>query len=229
METKNNQFKEKLNNFITRFSNNLIIKTVANGMMLTLPVTLVGSLLLVAQMLTFLPEPIMKALSLGATVTTNFIALYILIGMTFSLARELKSDIAATILLSITSYFILTPITPFNIGGDRPTMAIDITYLGSKGIFVAMIVAIFTTWLFTKLVEKNVTLKMPSSVPPFVSKSFAAIIPIGIVIIIILIISSIFSFTSFGNIHDFIYTVLQTPLQTLGASIWSALLLMFKS
>src|SRR5699024_2913234 len=39
----------------------------------------------------------------------------------------------------------------------------------------------------------------------------------------------VFSKTSFGNIHDFIYILLQEPLQHLGGSIWALLFLMFFS
>lgn len=223
------KFNVKLNDFIVKFSNNIVVKTVANGMMLTLPITIVGSLLMVVQMIPNLPEVIAQACTMGTTITSSFIAIYVLLGMSYSMAKELDSIVPASLIISIASFFLVTPVTNFETGGDKPVAALEISYLGSKGIFVAMIVAILVTWSFAKLTEKKISFKMPESVPPFVSKTFEAIIPAAIIFIVTIIISLIFTKTSFGNVHDFIYSMLQTPLEALGNNIWSALFLMFLS
>lgn len=232
MEEKNmvkGSFGEKLNKIIIKFSNNIIVKTVANGMMLILPVTIIGSLLMVVQMIPHLPDIVNRACLLGITVTSNFIAVYILLGMSYVLAKELKSDIPTAMILSVATFLILTPITPFDIGGEKPVQAIELNYLGSKGIFVAMITAVLSTWIFSKLAEKKLSFKMPDSVPPFISRTFEAIIPAAILFVGAIVVSSLFSITKYGNIHDFIYSLLQTPLEKLGGSIWSALFIMFLS
>jgi PTS system cellobiose-specific IIC component len=226
---KKSKFNVKLNDFIVKFSNNIVVKTVANGMMLTLPITIVGSLLMVVQMIPNLPEVIAQACTMGTTITSSFIAIYVLLGMSYSMAKELDSIVPASLIISIASFFLVTPVTNFDTGGDKPVAALEISYLGSKGIFVAMIVAILVTWSFAKLTEKKISFKMPESVPPFVSKTFEAIIPAAIIFIVTIIISLIFTKTSFGNVHDFIYSMLQTPLEALGNNIWSALFLMFLS
>ena len=92
-----------------------------------------------------------------------------------------------------------------------------------------MITAIVITWSFAKLSDKKITFKMPESVPPFIAKTFAAIVPAAILFAGMIIVSLLLSFTSFNNVHDLIYTLLQTPLEKLGGSIWSALLIMFIS
>lgn len=229
MTKQKGAFGAKLNRAVVKFSNNLIIKTVANGMMLTLPITIVGSLLMVIQMIPNLPEIISRACTMGTTVTSSFIAVYILLGMSYALAKEIKSDVPASMILSLASFFIVTPITDFDTGGDKPIQAIQLGYLGSKGIFVAMITAIVITWSFAKLSDKKITFKMPESVPPFIAKTFAAIVPAAILFAGMIIVSLLLSFTSFNNVHDLIYTLLQTPLEKLGGSIWSALLIMFIS
>lgn len=229
MAKEKSSFGPKLNKMIVKFSNNLIIKTVANGMMLTLPITIVGSLLMVVQMIPNLPDIINQACTIGTTITSNFIALYIVLGMSYVLAREIKSDVPASMILAVASFLIVTPITNFDVGAEKPVQAIELGYLGSKGIFVGMIVSIFITWAFAKLSEKKLSPKMPDSVPPFISKTFEAIVPAAILFVLAIIVSLLFSSTSYGNVHDFIYTILQAPLQTLGGTIWSALFIMFLS
>lgn len=229
MSEKKSGFNQKLNKIVVGFSNNLIIKTVANGMMLTLPVTIVGSFLMVIQMIPNLPEIINQACTLGSTVTSNFIAIYIVLGLSYAMARELKSDIPASMILSIATFFIVTPITAFDIGDDKTAAAVELSYTGSKGIFIGMIVACLVTYSFSKLCDRKITFKMPDSVPPFISKSFEAIIPAAIIFVAAIIVHLIFAATSFGNVHDFVYTLLQAPLQKLGGSIWTALFIMFLS
>ncbi|MGL4696990.1 PTS sugar transporter subunit IIC [Enterococcus larvae] len=50
-------------------------------------------------------------------------------------------------------------------------------YMGGTGLFTAMIFGFISVIIFAKLMKKNVIIKMPDSVPPAVSKAFAAIIP----------------------------------------------------
>lgn len=229
MNKERSSFGTTLNKWVVKFSNNIIVKTVANGMMLTLPVTIVGSLLMVVQMIPNLPDIINQACTLGTTITSNLIAVYIVLGMSYSLTRELKGDIPAAMLLSFASFMLVTPITTFELGDDKVTQAVELSYLGSKGIFVGMIMSITITWCFVKLSEKKISFKMPDSVPPFISKTFEAIVPVAILFCTSIAINCIFAATPYGNVHDFIYTILQEPMALLGGSIWSALFLMFFS
>lgn len=50
-------------------------------------------------------------------------------------------------------------------------------YMGGSGLFTAMIFGFISVIIFAKLMQKNIIIKMPDSVPPAVSKAFAAIIP----------------------------------------------------
>ena len=49
--------------------------------------------------------------------------------------------------------------------------------MGGTGLFTAMIFGFISTIIFAKMIQKNIVIKMPDSVPPAVSKAFAAIIP----------------------------------------------------
>lgn len=235
MQTKSASFTDKLNQAMGKFSNNLIIKSIANGMIKILPITIVGSICAILSNLG-IPAfqkwldhlgitPLIKA---GSTMTTDLISLYVLIALAYEMARILKTEISVAILISLMSFFILTPVSSFKVAA-KAVNAFDLSYLGSKGMFVAMIVALFSTWFYYFLTKKKITIKMPDSVPPSVSSSFAALIPAIIIGGIMLVISGIFKLTSFNNIHDFIYIILQTPLKHLGSSIWALLFLMFFS
>lgn len=53
-------------------------------------------------------------------------------------------------------------------------------YMGGSGLFTAMLFGFLSVIIFAKLMNRNIIIKMPDSVPPAVSRAFAAIIP-GIV------------------------------------------------
>lgn len=50
-------------------------------------------------------------------------------------------------------------------------------YMGGSGLFTAIIFSFVSVIIFAKLMQKNIIIKMPDSVPPAVSRAFAAIIP----------------------------------------------------
>ncbi len=45
---------------------------------------------------------------------------------------------------------------------------------------------------------------MPAGVPPTVTKSFAALVPSAIVMVVFFLINILFSLTSYGNAFDFV-------------------------
>ena len=61
---------------------------------------------------------------------------------------------------------------------------IPTTYLDAKGIFTAIIVSIGCVEIMNFLFKKNVRIKMPEGVPPAISSSFDAILPLFICVII---------------------------------------------
>lgn len=235
MKVNVNSFSEKFQVAMGKFSTNIIVMTIANGMIKLLPITMVGS---ICAILSNLGIPgyqdfidgagITPIIKLGTTMTTNLISVYVLASLSIEMAKMLKSDIISAVLISFMSFFIVTPLGSFDIK-DGKVSAFDISYLGSKGMFVAMIVALLCTYSYYFLTKKKITIKLPDNVPPTVATSFAALLPAMIIGAVTILIAGFISFTSFGNVHDFIYQLLQTPLQKLGSSIWALLFLMFFS
>lgn len=66
---------------------------------------------------------------------------------------------------------------------------------------------------------------MPEGVPPMVTKVFESILPTILIGLVFILISSLFEMTSFGNMHEFVYTIIQKPLQGIGGSIGAVILI----
>ena len=82
----------------------------------------------------------------------------------------------------------------------------------ASGLFTAMLTALLATKLYAVLLKKNLKIKMPESVPSFVSRQFEALIPATIIVILFLVIRLAFAATPFGTVTNFIVTVIQMPL-----------------
>lgn len=66
---------------------------------------------------------------------------------------------------------------------------------------------------------------MPDGVPPMIANTFTALIPAILVGLIFIAVATIFSFTPYGSFTQLVYTVIVTPLNSLGGSVWSLVVL----
>ena len=77
--------------------------------------------------------------------------------------------------------------------------ALTTQYLGGMGLFVAILVGLISTWIYNLCVKKNIVIKMPDQVPPFLAEGFSSIIPLALSVLLQLVISVlIFNFTGVG-------------------------------
>lgn len=101
------------------------------------------------------------------------------------------------------------------------------TYTGSGGLFTALIMGFICSMIYIGLMKKKVTIKMPDSVPPAVSKAFAAIIP-GVVAIYVAGIVAYLSTTLTGmSVNDLVLKYIQMPLLGLSQGFISVVIMVF--
>ena len=139
----------------------------------------------------------------------------------YRLAEHYEEDRVSCGILALVCFLILTPFIKVEALGMT---AIPTEWIGSKGLFVAMIGSLLWTELFCFLKRRKWVLSMPEGVPPAVQESFAALIPSLLVIVLMLTIRILFEHTSYQTIHQFIYDVVATPVRHFGTSYVGALL-----
>lgn len=222
-------FRNGLQKVIGAIQASKSVQAISGGMMLLLPIMMVGSFASVLGSINIDSyQQIITSLGLKevfktcAAATMNIISIYMVFTLSYKLAELHKKDgiLAATLALMV--FLLLTPVSSF-----EKIKAIEMTYLGARGMIVAMLTALVSTRLYIYLLDLKLTIKMPDSVPDFVSKSFSSLIPAFIIGFVFALVNLGFQATSYKNIHDFIYAVIQSPLQGLGASLTAALLIVF--
>lgn len=107
---------------------------------------------------------------------------------------------------------------------------LQLSHLDGNAYFTAMILGFLSTIIYVKLMQANITIKMPDSVPPAVSKAFAAIIPATVALYTIAIFNFIFGKIASGMLFiDWVQEFIGKPLlamsQGFGAVILATLLI----
>ncbi|MGF1683921.1 PTS sugar transporter subunit IIC [Photobacterium minamisatsumaniensis] len=107
--------------------------------------------------------------------------------------------------------------------------AMSISYLDAKGIFTAILTAIISVHVLRLCVEKGITIKLPSSVPPAIAKSFELIVPVVFIMVLLHPINLTIDYVTDGAVTllpELIITVLQ-PLVVVSDSLPALLLAVF--
>lgn len=219
-----------------KLGRNKILVAIRDGFLITTPLLIVGSIFL---LIANFPIPGWEDFwnnILGpnwaswftnvSRATFNMIALLTCVGTGYAYARELKGDAIQGAGVALVSFFILMPTRiPFEgVNGPETVSGLAFEYIGSNGIFLALIISLVSVRVFNWVYKKGWTIKMPDGVPPAVADSFAALIPSAIVITLFFLIRIGFEFTSFETAHNFIYKVLQTPLQGAGNTLFAQII-----
>lgn len=215
--------------------NNRYLKAVSSGLVAIVSATIVGS---VFTLLANLPigaytewlssTGLNTILSIPGQCTTDLIALYAVFFISYHLAKSFDKDGAGAGLAALVSFMIVTGRTAFLNAEGGTVNAIATDFLGAKGLFSAMIIALIGTRIYVWIIDKGWVIKLPDSVPPAVSNSFSALIPSGIVITLWVIVSGLMRLTSFGTLHSMIFNVIQSNLMRfMGNNIWSYMFFSF--
>lgn len=231
MKMNKEQMLDKAMMVADKVQTNKYLMSVSNGLMATLPLLMVGS---ICMLINIFPIDAWKnllaniglspILSLGSTITTSLIALYASFTIAFRFA-ELDGKKAVTGgLIGLLGFMIVTPIYNLKTEGidfNGLTNVLPFTWLGAKGLFTAIIVALLGAKVYCVLIDKNITIKMPQSVPANVANTFAGLLPTIISALMFLGIHGVFKLTPWGNFAEFVYYVISMPLQNLSDSVWS--------
>lgn len=162
-----------------------------------------------------------------ADATFTIMAVFAVIGIGYSFAKQMKTNPIFGAAVSVMSWFLLMP---YGVKGEATVEGLaskvevflagglPLGWVGAKGIFVGIICAFLSVHIYAFVERKGWVIKMPAGVPPTVVQSFAALIPAGIVMIVFFFINLIFGF--FGtDVFSIIFKFLQLPLMNLGDTL----------
>lgn len=215
------------------------LQAIRDGLVLAMPLLIIGSIFLVVAALPIPGYPEFMADVFGeewqtkllypVNATFDIMALIVSFGVAYRLAEKYKVDPVSAGAISVSAFLLATPYTlSFTPDGAKDAIdvggVIPVQFMGSQGLFVAMLLGLVATEIYRYIIQKNIVIKMPEGVPPAVARSFVALIPGLVVILVVWAIRLLIELTSFESIHNVVSTMLSKPLGLLGGSLIGALI-----
>lgn len=235
--TKFNDFFNKLLDPFLRLVNTKAMLAIKDGFLLTMPITLVGSLfLLIANfpipqwdqwMSNIFGSDWSAPLNQVAGSTFDILALVAVLGISYTYAKNEKVDPISTAILSLVSFLILTNSFVTTESGETVNGVIPKGWTGGNGIITAIIVAIVVAKIFVFFIKRDIRIKMPDTVPTGVSNAFSAMIPGVTVMLGSMVVYAITSKFVGLSVTELIFKLLQTPIQNVSDTLAGGLFITF--
>lgn len=192
---------DRLMSFFSKLGNQRHLVAIRDGFVTLMPLMIIGSLVtLVNQLPTIINEMFGTSFALPAFISTlngniwwgtfDMIGLMALIAIAYNLAKHYDADRLAAAVVSLACYLSIVPQTITAVSDNGTEVAawgnISRIFTNAQGLFVGIIIALVATEIFVRLKRNDkLVIKMPEGVPPAVGRSFAAIIPGGITILLV--------------------------------------------
>lgn len=149
--------------------------------------------------------------------TYGIVALVACFGITSSLVNSYGIDGTPAGMISLSSFFIINIMGSYQVGDDAVSAWAASTFT-AEYLFTAIIVALVTGEMYRLMVQKKLTVSLPKSVPPTVSRQFTALLPGALIMLFFLIVRGLFSITPWESFPAFVSAVISTPLRGFGTS-----------
>ena len=225
---------QKTLDVFVKFASTKAITALKDGFVLSMPITLVGSIFLLIANLPITGYTDFMARIFGSdwnlglnqinNSTFNVLAMVIAVGIGYSYARNEKMDGISCGILTLVSFLIVSPSTLTvtsdtikALGGDTATISnvLPNTWMGGNGIISAIIMGLIGSWVYTTCIKKNLRIKMPDAVPEGVSNAFSAMIPGFFIMCYSAIIYQVCQVFGGVSLTELIFKIIQTPMQGL--------------
>lgn len=222
---------EKLTPLAGKLGSNRYLAVLRDAFMLSFPLTMFGSIVVVLNNLPFWSDDLKGTLGglfgNGQNATMSIMTIFVTFGIGYYLTRSYDEDGVFGGAVSLASYLILTPFSFTTAEGAEVSGALSLDRLGAKGMFIGMLAAFIAAEIYVRITKKGIVIKMPEGVPDAVARSFASLIPAISTLTVFLLLNALVSGVFTTNLHDVIYTVIQKPLVGLGSGLPATLLSLF--
>lgn len=145
----------------------------------------------------------------------GLMALVTVFGIAYRLAESYDTDGPSSGVLALGAFLLMTP----SIVDKADNLGIPYGMLGGKGIFAAIVVGMISAEIYRWFIQKKITIKMPESVPDVVSKSFSALIPGVVILILFAGALKLIEVSGLGSLNNILSVIIGTPLGYIASTL----------
>lgn len=245
----NEKITEKLLVVAEKISSNRYMVAIRDGFAAIMPLTMVGafSVLFInivcavdttGMSLAKLPgmawlnvlSPLFEASNYA---TMNFLTIVAVVSIAHSLGKQYGHNEIHVPLVALSSYVTLCSTKVLATIGEESVEVLNVLskdFTAATGLFVGMLTAIVATELYIRLVDSGkMEIKMPDSVPSSISKSFAVLFPVMVIIFVMSGCGLLFESLTGITISQGISMAIQKPLTGILTGLPGFLLICFLS
>lgn len=180
----NSPIMVKLQDFGQKLGSNKFLAALQAAMMSLMGIIMVGAISQIIcavggeTLLNFFKtgDSVYNILYLPYQFTMNCLSLWVVVLFAFNYAKNLKMKSPVMNAVDATVCFLL--ISGALIVSETGATSIDMTYLGAQGMFIGFVVVFISVHIEKLCADKNIRIKMPDVVPPFLQDGFASILPL---------------------------------------------------
>lgn len=233
MASNTENFRDKLLRVVGKVSTSRHMIALRDGIAQAVPLIIIGSVFMIIGQFPIQGYLKFMAHTFGPTwnivvqqitfASFDLMGLVAVIGIAYNLSKSYKDiDPLPASLVAMCAFFLTIP---FKMHKDG-SFWIPLAQLGSTGLFIAIIIGLFLTDFYIWMVHKHFTIKMPDSVPPAVSNSFAALFPGFFCLLLVWVVRLATSFTPVKTIPNLMLFIFK-PITAVGTSLGGALVCEF--
>lgn len=212
-------FENKIAPPLMKISANKRLMAIRNGLSLTIPFTIIGSIFLIIGNLPIQAwmdfiSPYSGYLNATVNVTFGILGLISTMGIGFYLAKEFDVEPISNAMITTIAFLL---------GTVNAEFSIEIGNLGATGMFTGIVIGLLTIEIHSFFVKRGITIKMPDGVPPAVSSSFTSLIPAFAVIVLVWVVRVILN-VDLNQVIQTVFSPLVVGLDSLaGITIYALL------
>ncbi|WP_027339803.1 lactose-specific PTS transporter subunit EIIC [Halonatronum saccharophilum] len=179
---------EKMKPFFEKISNNPYLRAIRDGFISLIPVILFSSLFLLVAFVPnifnyYLPDHMVDSLLKAYTYSMGILALFMSATVAKSLTENFNGNLPKTRQINVVSVMVASMIGFLLIGVGQVDGGLSLSYLGTRGLLAAFVVAFIVPNIYKFCVKNNITIKLPDEVPANISQTFADLIPLSVSIL----------------------------------------------
>lgn len=223
------KFEDTLMLIAEKVDENKYLNSIKDSFTVFMPFVIIGSFAILFNSVLCSPKaglaqwiPSLASLSPAFTAmnfaTLGIMTIPVIFLIAMNMARHDKIPEFITGVVAVAAYFSVIPeIVTITIDGTTgKASGVPAAALGAQGLFIGMILTIIIEAIFAKLTKINaIKIKMPPSVPAGIATSFNTLIPIMITLIAASVGGTLFHIITGSYMNEFVYQVLQAPLEAI--------------
>jgi len=172
----------KLIPVLDKFTSNKYLSSIRAGMVATVPFTITGSIFMI---ICYFPlggwnhfiKPYVPLFSIPVNATFGVLGVIVTFSIAYDFAKRNKMDAVTSALVAAIAFMLISI--------DPKTGALNMDALGVQGLFTGIIIAFVAVFVQKFLNEKNLVIRLPESVPDIVIESFASLIPLIVLVVLL--------------------------------------------